>query len=93
VSGFSTIRAVHVAEVRSRINALRQARGQLLASWTSDPIVARVTVITRTQLLELRSALSFLGNCTFTDDPLPLGTVVKAAHIRDVRVCVSGNEE
>jgi CSLREA domain-containing protein len=93
VSGSSTIRAVHVAELRNRINALRQARGQSAASWTNDPIVATATVITRTQMLELRNALSVLGNCTFTDDPLPVGAVVKAAHVRDVRACVIEYEE
>ena len=51
------VKAVHVTEFQTRIDALRSAAGLLRFSWTDPVLRAGVTRVDRVHLIELRAAL------------------------------------
>jgi hypothetical protein len=90
VSARSTIiQAIHFTELRTAVNAARAAAGLPSATFT-DPIPQGVT-IKRVHLSELRSYLdearSTLGlsPIVYTDPTLDNSTIIKAAHIQELR--------
>jgi len=90
VAGVTTIKAVHVTELRTAVNQARALGGLGAAAWT-DPTLAGTTVkavhITelRARLAEARAALG-LSVASYTDPTLTAGsTVVKAVHIQELR--------
>ena len=93
-SGSSAIRAVHITELRSRIDAARTRYGLQLYPWR-DQIVAGVTPVTAQQLIELRTAVTQAYNAArqtppaFSDANLTAGfTLIQAGHILELRNAV-----
>ena len=96
VAGLSGIRAVHVTELRARIDAVRIRLGLLPFVWADDPVLtAGATVILGRHITALRAALSeayaTAGWSTapmFTDPSLTAGVFVNAIHIVEIRGAV-----
>ena len=93
VATASVIRAMHVTELRSRINAIRVRFGLSNITWT-NPNLSGLTV-QAVHIQEMRSALlsaySAAGRPppSFTDPTLVIGgTVVRATHIAELRAAV-----
>lgn len=88
------VRAKHIEELRTRIDALRLRFGGLAFNWTDPaPIVGRV--IKAVHVMELRTALNAVygaanrSSPAFTDVSLASGaTVIKSAHISELRAAV-----
>lgn len=94
VAGTTAVKAVHIQEMRDRINALRAAApGPLAAfSFTDPTLTAGTTRIQAVHINELRTALAQVYTArglavpTYTTDPtLSAGTAIKAAHISELR--------
>jgi hypothetical protein len=92
-AGVNLIRAVHITELRQRIDALRQRVGLLPFTWT-DPVLSGVFMKT-VHILELRAALGVVYSAAgrtlpaYTDPALVAGeTVIKAIHISELRAAV-----
>lgn len=58
VSRITTIKAVHIAEVKSKIETLRGQLGLGAFAWTDPTLVPRVTPVNAADLIDLRTALS-----------------------------------
>jgi len=94
----TTIKAVHITELRTRIDALRVANGIAAKGWT-DPALAAGTPIRAVHIDDLRSALNDVyvklnkPAPTYTDPTIVVGvTAAKAAHITDLRNAVMALE-
>ena len=94
--GVHSMKAVHIAELRGRIDALRSARG--LSAWTW-PSVPAGTLIRASDITELRLALGDVFTArgvvapTYVDGPtLGAGTPIKAVHITQLRSAVTALE-
>lgn len=100
VAGVTTIKRVHLTELRTRIDALRARYGGLPPFAYTDPtITARVTRIKAKHIVELRQALApaYLTatgtTATYATDPsLAAGTRIKKAHISELRTRVQAIE-
>jgi len=93
-AGATLIRAVHVLELRDRIDAVRVRLGLSPFGW-SEPLFAQVTPVRAQHILGLRTALSEaytaagIAQPIYTDPTLTVGTTtVKAAHIAEVRAAI-----
>ncbi|HKV35771.1 MAG TPA: RHS repeat-associated core domain-containing protein [Pyrinomonadaceae bacterium] len=89
VAGTTTVKALHVTELRDAINLLRVRAGIATVSWAesvSAGVLIKASHITemRTRLEEARTALA-LAPTSYTDPSLTVGTLVKAAHIQEIR--------
>src|SRR5215208_4448667 len=85
----TTVRAIHVTELRDAINSLRLRAGLVTVSWAeavSAGVAIKASHITemRTRLAEARTALA-LSPTTYTDSSLAAGTLIKVAHIQEIR--------
>jgi hypothetical protein len=58
IPGATPIRAVHVAELRARIDAIRAHLGLAGYPWTDAPLSANTTMIKAVHMTELRAALA-----------------------------------
>ena len=58
VPGVTRIKAIHVTELRTRIDAARTSAGLGRFAWTDPVLIAGVTPVRLTHLLELRAALT-----------------------------------
>jgi microcystin-dependent protein len=92
-AGTTPVRAVHVIELRNRIDALRGRFGLAAFPWTDPALTAGVTVVRALHLLDLRTALT--QACAAGGLPLPsyaeiitAGTLVKAAHVTELQNAV-----
>ena len=96
VAGTTVIKAVHITELRSRIDALRSRFNLQTYAWT-DAGLAAGTVVRAVHVTELRNALAQAYTAAgrtqqpaYTDPVLtPQSTVVKAAHIQELRTAVA----
>ena len=94
VAGVTTLRAVHIVELRSRINALRIAHGLPAFVWTDSLVASGTTPIRAIHIIELRAALadaySAAGQAapSYTDPALSAGAAIKAAHVAELRAAV-----
>jgi Tol biopolymer transport system component len=96
-AGASVIRAVHITELRTRIAALRAKYGLVAFAWTDSSLAAGTTA-QAVHVTELRTALqqayaaagpSAPALSPFTDSTLvPQSTLIKAAHIQELRNAV-----
>jgi uncharacterized repeat protein (TIGR01451 family) len=83
------VKAVHLAELRTAVNAVRAAAG-LPAATFSDAAAAGV-VVKAVHVSELRSALDEartalgLPSIPYTDAVLPSGATIKAVHLQELR--------
>jgi len=95
VAGTIVMKAAHITELRSAINAARTRNGLAAAAWTDPTLSAGATVIRAVHILELRTALNQvyarLGRAlpAYTDPTLAAGTTSKAAHVQELRNAVS----
>jgi hypothetical protein len=85
--GGVTVKAVHITEIQTAVNALRTAAGLTPASFAS---VTAGTTILESHITELRTAVDAartaigLAAISYTDPSLS-GAVIKGAHITDLR--------
>jgi hypothetical protein len=94
VAQLTQIKAVHVTELRTAVNAVRATANFPAVSWTDDPLQSQITVVKaahveqlRTKLDEARLGLGFTTG-GYTDSPLATGaagTNVKKVHIDELR--------
>ncbi|HEV8658044.1 MAG TPA: fibronectin type III domain-containing protein [Thermoanaerobaculia bacterium] len=84
------IRAIHIMELRTAVNAMRIAAGLTQTTFTDASLAG--TVIKRVHITELRSSLDAarstigLSAMGYTDPTLTAGvTMVKAAHLQELR--------
>jgi hypothetical protein len=96
VSGTTVIRAVHIIELRNRINALRVAHALSPVTW--PPMTAGVTPILASNILQMRQALLDVYNAPpprpapiYSTNPVPGGPVV-VADIAELRTAVMAIE-
>jgi len=99
VSGL-VVKAVHVAELRARVNAVRIAKGLSAFAWTDPALNAGSTAVRAIHLQELRTALNqayVAANHSlpvYTDASINAGsTSVKAVHITELRAAVVALEQ
>jgi len=92
------IKAVHVSELRSRINTLRAAKGLAAFPWT-DPVLAPGGLVRAIHLQELRTALNEAYASAsrpvpvYTDAIAAGSTVIRAAQITELRTAIVGLEQ
>ena len=94
VPGVTPVRAVHFMELRSRIDAVRILVGLSAYAWTERVLAPDVTPIRVAHLIELRAALDEAYSSAaqprpaYTDAGVGAGTLVRAAHINELRTAV-----
>jgi hypothetical protein len=94
VPGSTTVKAVHIAQLRSRVSALRFRCGLADPSYTPASLTSGATLVSAVQITELRTALNGAYTAcgvalpTYTDPALAAGTAIKAAHINELRAAV-----
>ena len=94
VPGLTVVRAVHFTELRTRVDALRNAAGLARFSWTDPALRAGETRVRRVHLLELRSALAEAYGASGRaaprwTDASPLATTpIRALHVTELRAAV-----
>ena len=99
VSGSTVIRAIHVNELRVRIDAQRARRGLQPFAWSVPALTPGVTTIHAQHIVELRNAVSDAYVAAGVVSPSwiqPLTatiTVVRAAHISELRAAVLALEQ
>ena len=89
------VKAAHITQLRTAVNAVRAVAGLSAATFTDAAVVAGTTTIKATHLRELRHALNQgrasagLSYMTYTDMAIttPPGRI-KAAHVTDLRNAV-----
>lgn len=88
------VKAAHITELRTAVNAVRSLAGQAPAQWTNQTLTATVTIISADDVRDLRTkldeALTGLGIQTsnYDDQTLsgaPNGTLIKKVHITQLR--------
>jgi len=94
IAGSSIIKAVHITQLRNRIDGVRVARGLSGFSWTDASLTPAAAVIKAVHVAELRTALAeayvAAGRTPPTySDPVPTsGAVVRARQITQLREAV-----
>jgi hypothetical protein len=93
-AGLSVIRAVHVAQLRTRIDAVR-GRLNLSPYPYADELTAEATIIRAQHLIDLRTALAEAYAAAdrtppaYTDPDLAAGGFIKAVHIAELRTALA----
>jgi hypothetical protein len=89
IPGVTIVKAVHITELRARIDAQRSRVGLSFYSWTDFSLTPGSTVIKAQHIVDLRTALTqaYGGRTppTYTDPGLAAGTTIKAVHITELR--------
>jgi len=95
----TTIKTVHVTELRTAINAFRATAGLGAATWSDPTLTAKLTQVKAVHIQEMRDrlneALTTLqcASPSYTDSVItPKLTVIKAAHIEELRNAVNGKK-
>jgi hypothetical protein len=98
-SALTPIRAVHIVEMRSRINSLRAAHGLAAINWTDPVLTPGVTPVKAVHITQMRTALNQVYSARslslpFYSDPnlTATATPVKGAHISDLRIAITAVE-
>ena len=89
-AGVTVFRAIHVTELRDRIDSLRIAYGLSAFSWTDPIILSGVTPIRAVHLTELRAALDQAYVAAGRTRPryaeaMRAGGAIKALHVTELR--------
>ena len=93
VSGTTFVRAVHISELRSRVDALRAAESLEAFAWSDSTLTPEATMVKAVHVMELRTALDQVYSArkqtppVYTDAALA-GIGVKAVHISELRTAV-----
>ena len=99
VPGVHSMRAIHITELRQRIDALRAARGLPAVIWMDPVIVAGVTQVRVAHITAMRTALNGVYSAqgraapVYVDPSLTPGMPIKAAHISELRAAVLAAEQ
>ena len=100
VAGSTPVRAIHIGELRTRIDVLRQREGLAAFPWSDNALVPEVTPITAAHLSDLRTALqaayAAAGRTapTYTDPAIAPGAVaIRAVHLTELRAAVVALEQ
>ena len=94
VSGETAVKAVHMMELRERVDALRRRFGLPAWSWTDPAIVRGVTPVRAVHFLELRTALNQAYSAArrsppnYTDALRGGVTPIAALHVEELRRAV-----
>ena len=94
VVGVTLIRAVHITELRARIDAVRAGYGLMPFTYTDASIVAGTSGVMAVDITEMRTALeqayvlAGLSLPNYSDPVLGAGTIIKAVHIAELRLAV-----
>jgi hypothetical protein len=96
VVGVTLIKAIHINELRTRVNAVRVAKGLAAFSFTDPTLTIGTTVVKSVHVIQLRTALAQayvaagLPPPTYTNSDAVLagGSVVKAVDISELRARV-----
>ena len=88
------VRAVHVAELRVRVNAVRAGVGLQPYAWADPTLTAGTTVARAQHLIDLRTALTEARTTAGLPapvfaEPIATGTKIKAAHLTELRDALS----
>jgi hypothetical protein len=91
VPQITSVKAAHITELRTAVNAVRAAAGLSPASFTDDPLPG--VFVKAIHITELRTFLDAARAAigvplTYTDPSLGAGYVIKDAHIEDLRAGV-----
>ena len=93
--GETVMKAVHVTELRTRIDELRLRQGLPAFQWTDPILTARVTPIKHVHVTQLRAALTAAYDAAGRPPPnwtdrqvTPEVTVIRAAHISELRIAI-----
>jgi len=94
-AGVTRIKAVHLTELRQRIDELRVRDGLGTFGWTDPALIPGVSVVKRAHLVELRAALdavyvheSKTVPTYATPTPVARTTIVAADHVAELRAAV-----
>jgi hypothetical protein len=94
LSGATPVKAAHLNELRSGINAARLARGLLPVVW-AEPVVAGLTTVRASHLREMRTAIADVYSASgvaaprFTDPSLTERvSLIKAVHVAELRTAL-----
>ncbi|MSO63220.1 MAG: hypothetical protein EXQ50_14240 [Acidobacteria bacterium] len=94
VAGSPAIKAIHITELRTRVNAIRATKGLTAYAWTDPSLTVGVTFVKAVHILELRTALAAayvaagLTPPSYTAPVPVIGTVVTAAAVAELRAAV-----
>jgi hypothetical protein len=94
VNGETIVRAVHLTELRARINTLRSDLGLAAETWTDETLEAGATTAKAVHFTEMRTALDEAYTAvpwplpSYTDAALGPGTPVRATHVMELRAAV-----
>lgn len=98
VPGATAIRAIHINELRGRIDALRTRNGLGPFGWRDDPLVAGSTPIRAIHVADLRTALlqvyatRGIAAPTFARSGPVAGMVMRASDITEIRTALRAIE-
>ncbi len=90
VAGETIVKALHITELRTAVNAVRAAAGLSATTFTDTPLMSGTIVMAvhlselKMSLDEARSALA-LPAVPYSDTLMVPGAPIKAAHVRDLR--------
>ena len=96
--GMTPIRAVHISELRARINALRSATGLPQITWFDPVLTVGVTHVKAAHIAQMRAALNEVYSARSRPSPnyaenLAGGvTSIKVTHISELRAAVEAVE-
>jgi hypothetical protein len=89
-----SMKRIHIVELRTAINAVRQVYGLSVFVFTDDPLVAGSTPIKAVHITQMRTALHAvyvqrgMTPPAYTDPSLATGMMIKAVHINQLRSAV-----
>ena len=95
-AGVTIIKAVHITELRTRIDFLRERLGLGVFAWTNPALTG--VFIQAVHITEMRTAFGQAyeeageSQPTYTDPTLAPGVMMKAAHISELRASVAAIE-
>jgi hypothetical protein len=98
VPGATAVRAIHITELRGRIDALRTRYGLGPFGWRDDPLVAGSTLIRAIHMADLRTALlqiyaaRGLAPPTFARSGPVAGMVMRTSDIGEIRTALRAIE-
>jgi pimeloyl-ACP methyl ester carboxylesterase len=90
----TTVRAVHMTELRTRIDGLRARWGLSAFAWSDSSLGLQTSAVHARHVLDLRSALRDVyveaGSTppSYTDSILNAGSAIKAVHLGQIRAAV-----
>ena len=91
----TTVKAIHIRELREAIDALRLRHGLSRYSWTDPALAPGLTVVRATHVMELRAALDSAYSAAGRSlpvykSPAPVTgvTLVSTAHVAELRAAV-----